>query len=112
MSMGGLGDSFYEYLLKSWLQSGKTDVEAREMFDDAMKAIFQYMLQTSPNGLIYISDLKYEKTEYKMDELACFAGTCRALSSMCRLLGRRSFVVVYFRRHVRVGFENADERGV
>ena len=75
MSMGGLGDSFYEYLLKAWLQSGKTDVEAREMFDDAMQAVLRHMLQTSNAGLIYISDLKYDKIEYKMDELACFSGT-------------------------------------
>ena len=31
--MGAMGDSFYEYLLKAWLQSGKKDEEAREMYD-------------------------------------------------------------------------------
>lgn len=77
MSMGGLGDSFYEYLLKAWIQSGKQDSEAREMFDEAMKAVLKHMLQTSPGGLMYISDLKYEKLEHKMDALACFSGTQR-----------------------------------
>lgn len=81
MSMGGLGDSFYEYLLKSWIQSGKQDTEAREMFDEAMKAVLKHMLKTSPGGLIYISDYKYEKLEYKMDALACFAGGLFALAS-------------------------------
>ena len=33
--MGALGDSFYEYLLKEWLRSGKTDNIAKEMFDEA-----------------------------------------------------------------------------
>ena len=75
MTMGGLGDSFYEYLLKVWLQSGKTDTESRVMFDEAMAAVLHHMLQTSPGGLMYISDLRYDKLEYKMDELACFAGT-------------------------------------
>lgn len=74
MSMGGLGDSFYEYLLKAWIQSGKEDMEGREMFDESMKAVFMHMLQTSPGGLTYISDLKYEKLEHKMDALACFSG--------------------------------------
>lgn len=37
VSMGALGDSFYEYLLKSWFQSGKTDTEARRMYDEAVK---------------------------------------------------------------------------
>ena len=36
-SIGALGDSFYEYLLKAWIQSGKEDVEAREMYDEAVK---------------------------------------------------------------------------
>jgi len=37
VSMGALGDSFYEYLLKSWFQSGKTDTEARRMYDEAVE---------------------------------------------------------------------------
>ena len=36
-SVGGLGDSFYEYLLKAWLMSDKTDHEARRMYDDAVE---------------------------------------------------------------------------
>lgn len=38
-SMGGLGDSFYEYLLKAWLMSDKMDTEARKMYDDAIEVI-------------------------------------------------------------------------
>lgn len=36
-SVGGLGDSFYEYLLKAWLMSDKTDTEARKTYDDAIE---------------------------------------------------------------------------
>ena len=32
VSMGALGDSFYEYLLKAWLITNKKDEEARDMF--------------------------------------------------------------------------------
>ena len=39
VSIGALGDSFYEYLLKAWVQSGKEDHEARKMYDDAVKVI-------------------------------------------------------------------------
>ncbi|EAT33026.1 AAEL014721-PA [Aedes aegypti] len=74
MSLGALGDSFYEYLLKAWIQSGHEDDEAREMYDDAMQAIIQHMIRTSPGGLTYVSDLKFERLEHKMDHLACFAG--------------------------------------
>ena len=34
--MGALGDSFYEYLLKSWLMTSKADTEARDMYYDAV----------------------------------------------------------------------------
>lgn len=74
MSIGGLGDSFYEYLLKAWLQSGREDQEARQMYDDAMHAIIQHMVRVSPGGLIYISDLKFDRLEHKMDHLGCFSG--------------------------------------
>ncbi|XP_033230510.1 mannosyl-oligosaccharide 1,2-alpha-mannosidase IA-like [Belonocnema kinseyi] len=81
MSLGGLGDSFYEYLLKAWIQSGKEDMEAREMYDDAMSAVVQHMIVKSPGGLLYLSDLKYERLEHKMGHLACFAGGMFALGA-------------------------------
>lgn len=37
VSVGGLGDSFYEYLLKAWLMSDKTDEEAKKMYYDALQ---------------------------------------------------------------------------
>ena len=36
ISLGALGDSFYEYLIKSWLITSKNDIEARDMFYDAI----------------------------------------------------------------------------
>ncbi|XP_037823938.1 mannosyl-oligosaccharide alpha-1,2-mannosidase IA, partial [Lucilia sericata] len=84
MSLGALGDSFYEYLLKAWLQSGQTDEEARQMFDEAMVAIIDKMVRTSPNGLTYVSDLKFDRLEHKMDHLACFSGGLFALGANTR----------------------------
>lgn len=81
MSLGALGDSYFEYLLKAWIQSGRTDDEARVMYDDAMKAIIEHMVRTSPNGLTYVSDLKYDRLEHKMDHLACFSGGLFALAA-------------------------------
>lgn len=37
VSVGGLGDSFYEYLLKAWLMSDKTDEEGKKMYYDAVQ---------------------------------------------------------------------------
>uniref|UniRef100_A0A1I7XZM9 alpha-1,2-Mannosidase n=1 Tax=Steinernema glaseri TaxID=37863 RepID=A0A1I7XZM9_9BILA len=39
MSLGALGDSFYEYLIKSWLQTGKKDEQAKRMYFDVSDAI-------------------------------------------------------------------------
>lgn len=39
VSVGGLGDSFYEYLLKAWLMSDKTDEEAKKMYYDALQVL-------------------------------------------------------------------------
>lgn len=78
--MGALGDSFYEYLLKAWLQSSKEDNEARQMFDESMEAAMKYMLHESPAGLTYFADLKFERVEHKMDHLACFSGKINGFS--------------------------------
>lgn len=83
MSLGALGDSFYEYLLKAWIQSGQTDTEAREMYDDAMVAIMDNMVQTTATGLVYVSDLKFERLDQKMDHLACFSGNYMNLVELC-----------------------------
>ncbi|KAK1796157.1 hypothetical protein P4O66_009242 [Electrophorus voltai] len=37
VSVGGLGDSFYEYLLKAWLMSEKKDEEGKRLYYDALK---------------------------------------------------------------------------
>ena len=72
--MGALGDSFYEYLLKEWLRSGKTDNVAKEMFDQAATDVENELVKTSASGLTYFAEQKYGKLEHKMDHLACFGG--------------------------------------
>lgn len=69
-----MGDSFYEYILKAWIQSGQTDVVARQMYDNAMEAIVNKLIQTSAGGLVYASDMKDGSLDHSMDHLACFSG--------------------------------------
>ena len=80
-SGGALGGSFYEYLLKEWLRSGKRDTEAKRMFDEAALDIEQNLVQTSSSGLTYIAEWKYGRLEQKMDHLACFAGGMYGLAA-------------------------------
>lgn len=80
-SVGALGDSFYEYLLKEWLRSGRRDEQAKEMFDEAAKDIEEQLIQTSASGLTYIAEMKYGRLEHKMDHLACFAAGMYGLAA-------------------------------
>ncbi|XP_038252332.1 mannosyl-oligosaccharide 1,2-alpha-mannosidase IB isoform X2 [Dermochelys coriacea] len=80
-SVGGLGDSFYEYLLKAWLMSDKMDTEARKMYDDAIEAIERHLIRKSNGGLTYIGEWKNGHLERKMGHLTCFAGGMFALGA-------------------------------
>lgn len=59
MSVGALGDSFYEYLLKSWLMNGKNDSALKNMYDDAIEAIEKNLLYKSAQSqLWYFAEMK------------------------------------------------------
>uniref|UniRef100_A0A8C9DKX4 alpha-1,2-Mannosidase n=1 Tax=Prolemur simus TaxID=1328070 RepID=A0A8C9DKX4_PROSS len=81
VSVGGLGDSFYEYLIKSWLMSAKTDMEAKNMYYEALEAIETYLLNVSPEGLTYIAEWRGGILDHKMGHLACFSGGMIALGA-------------------------------
>lgn len=82
VSLGALGDSFYEYLLKSYLQSNKSDSRAKRMYLESMEAVDSHLVQESrQNKLLYLADMKYDRLEHKMDHLACFAGGLFALGA-------------------------------
>ncbi|KAF3831884.1 hypothetical protein GH733_000696, partial [Mirounga leonina] len=81
VSVGGLGDSFYEYLLKAWLMSDKTDLEAKKMYFDAVQAIEAHLIRKSSTGLTYIAEWKGGLLEHKMGHLTCFAGGMFALGA-------------------------------
>merc|ERR1719489_252725 len=80
-SLGAQADSFYEYLLKSWILSGKKDTTARLMYDEAVKVLEENIITTSPGGLVYAGDLKYGILMPRMQHLACFSGGMFALGS-------------------------------
>ena len=77
VTLGALGDSYYEYLLKMWYLTDKRVPKFREMYDEAISGIAEKMVKkTEPNKLWYFAELtdpKGTNTRAKMDELACFA---------------------------------------
>jgi mannosyl-oligosaccharide alpha-1,2-mannosidase len=74
ISVGALGDSFYEYLIKSWIQSNGEDLMARQMYDKSVDAIEKHLIQTSNSGLTYLAQMNFGQLEHKMQHLTCFAG--------------------------------------
>lgn len=81
VSVGGLGDSFYEYLIKSWLMSDKRDTEAKKMYNDALEAIEKHLVKKSAGGLTYIAEWRGGVLDHKMGHLACFSGGMIALGA-------------------------------
>ncbi|XP_042230431.1 mannosyl-oligosaccharide alpha-1,2-mannosidase IA-like [Homarus americanus] len=80
-SIGALGDSFYEYLIKAYIQSGAKDEIARDMYVEAIGVITNRLVLKSHSGLTYIAESKFNRLEHKMDHLACFSGGMYALGA-------------------------------
>ncbi|KAL2651086.1 hypothetical protein R1flu_019214 [Riccia fluitans] len=75
ITFGAMGDSFYEYLLKVWIQGNKTEVvkHYREMWEQSMEGMMTLLKKTSPSNYLYIAERSGDALQNKMDELACFA---------------------------------------
>ncbi|KAI5481705.1 mannosyl-oligosaccharide alpha-1,2-mannosidase, glycoside hydrolase family 47 protein [Pseudohyphozyma bogoriensis] len=82
--LGSRGDSYYEYLIKQYLQTNRTEEVYKEMHDEAMGGVKEHLLKNSPiKGLFYTSELlprrdrtggmSLEDTP-KQDHLVCFLG--------------------------------------
>ncbi|KAF8899321.1 glycoside hydrolase family 47 protein [Infundibulicybe gibba] len=82
ISLGSRGDSYYEYLLKQYLQTNSSEDGYREMYDDAMTAIHTHLIRKSKTSrLTYTSELVPERLQTgqlswrlspKQDHLVCF----------------------------------------
>ena len=91
LTFGAMSDSLYEYMLKIWLQGGKTEPLYRNMYDKAMEGMHKELLQTSvPSKLMYIADKNNGVMDHKMDHLVCFMGGLLALGAYTDPLGLES----------------------
>ncbi|XVE71908.1 hypothetical protein DITRI_Ditri10aG0189000 [Diplodiscus trichospermus] len=83
ITFGAMGDSFYEYLLKAWIQGNKTEAVKyyRNMWETSMKGLQSLIRKSTPSSFTYICEKTGNSTSDKMDELACFAPGMLALGS-------------------------------
>ncbi|KAF5377098.1 hypothetical protein D9757_008768 [Collybiopsis confluens] len=82
--LGSRGDSYYEYLLKQFIQTNRTEDVYREMYDNAMTAVHENLISKSPySRMTYTSELIPERHPNgqlswrltpKQDHLVCFFG--------------------------------------
>ncbi|KAL6972573.1 mannosyl-oligosaccharide alpha-1,2-mannosidase [Sarracenia purpurea var. burkii] len=83
ITFGAMGDSFYEYLLKVWIQGNRTAAvnHFREMWERSMEGLLSLVRRTTPSSFAYICEKNGNTLIDKMDELACFAPGMIALGA-------------------------------
>lgn len=87
--LGSRGDSYYEYLIKVWIQQKNShDGQLKylfEMYEEAMKGVRHLLVRKSiPNGLVFVGELPYGSRgafSPKMDHLVCFLPGTLALGA-------------------------------
>mmetsp|Transcript_1529 Transcript_1529/g.4487 ORF Transcript_1529/g.4487 Transcript_1529/m.4487 type:complete len:515 (-) Transcript_1529:178-1722(-) len=72
VSFGAMGDSYYEYLLKGWIQSGKKEVQWKDLWKEAMREMMDSLVFRTQGGTTFVAESDGGMPSYKMDHLACF----------------------------------------
>ena len=83
--LGSRGDSYYEYLLKQYLQTEEGEPIYNAMYQESVRGMKDKLLRTSrPNGLAFLGELENgvgAPLSNKMDHLVCFIGGLFALGA-------------------------------
>uniref|UniRef100_A0A0N5AJW1 alpha-1,2-Mannosidase n=1 Tax=Syphacia muris TaxID=451379 RepID=A0A0N5AJW1_9BILA len=84
ITVGARADSYYEYLLKQWLQTGKKIDWLKDDYVKAIAAMEKNLIRKSePSKLTFIGEiLPSNKYSPKMDHLACFLAGTLALGTL------------------------------
>uniref|UniRef100_A0A8C5F8E0 alpha-1,2-Mannosidase n=2 Tax=Gadus morhua TaxID=8049 RepID=A0A8C5F8E0_GADMO len=81
-TLGARADSYYEYLLKQWIQGGKKEHQFLEDYLQAIEGVKKNLLQkSSPSGLTFVGELSHGQFSPKMDHLVCFLPGTLALGA-------------------------------
>ena len=80
ISWGAMGDSFYEYLLKTWLLTGKKHDQYKRMYLESTRALLARLV-VQGSDLAYVAESKSNVVQRKMDHLVCFVPGMLALGA-------------------------------
>jgi len=83
ITLGARGDSYYEYLLKQWIQTGKQDEKMKEEYVKSMEGVKKLLVRKSePSKLTFVGELLSGRSfSPKMDHLVCFLPGTLALGT-------------------------------
>lgn len=83
--LGSRGDSYYEYLLKQFLQTKNEEPVYWQMYKESVEGVKKHLVSKSkPNGLTFIGELDSGiggPLSPKMDHLVCFYGGLLAIGA-------------------------------
>lgn len=86
-TIGGMADSFYEYLLKTWIVTNYRDTDALEMYINSLDAINEKLLRQVADKtrreepFYFYGELWYNKFRGRTEELTCFMPGALALGA-------------------------------
>ncbi|XP_070452117.1 LOW QUALITY PROTEIN: endoplasmic reticulum mannosyl-oligosaccharide 1,2-alpha-mannosidase-like [Equus przewalskii] len=81
-TLGARADSYYEYLLKQWIQGGKKETQLLEDYIAGIEGIKRHLLHKSePRKLTFVGELTHGRFSAKMDHLVCFLPGTLALGA-------------------------------
>nr|CAI5864326.1 unnamed protein product [Callosobruchus analis] len=75
ITLGARGDSYYEYLLKQWIQTGKAIDFLKNDYVESVYGIEKHLVRrTVPNGFLFVGELLTGGKDFKpkMDHLTCY----------------------------------------
>jgi len=85
VSLGARGDSYYEYLLKQYIFTSKTEPHFWKNYETALDGIKKHLIKRTRNdgnGLTYVAEFSDNRQlKHKMDHLACFLPGMLALGA-------------------------------
>eukprot|EP01126_Amoeba_proteus_P023414 TRINITY_DN2352_c0_g2_i1.p1 TRINITY_DN2352_c0_g2~~TRINITY_DN2352_c0_g2_i1.p1 ORF type:complete len:294 (+),score=71.48 TRINITY_DN2352_c0_g2_i1:80-883(+) len=73
LTLGARSDSFYEILLKQYLQKGKKEENLGKMYSRAVAGVKKRLLKQTLDGLYFIDEMENGFYKNKVDHLNCFA---------------------------------------
>lgn len=81
-TLGARADSYYEYLLKQWIQGGKSEDDLLEDYLQAVDGVRKHLVrQSGPSRLTFVGELNHNRFNPKMDHLVCFLPGTLALGA-------------------------------